>query len=126
MTTPPRRQRSRHGEPNPVTAARALRRRQTPAEATLWDRLRGHQLGYAFRRQHIIAGFVVDFCCPARCLVVELDGAVHDDGDQQRQDTWRTGELTRHGYTVIRFRNDDVLATPDLVIARILAALDGS
>ena len=35
--------------------------------------------GLHFRRQQVIAGFIVDFYCHAAGLVVELDGSVHDE-----------------------------------------------
>jgi len=37
-------------------------------------RLRRHQLGVQFRRQHPIGPYLVDFCCVERMMVVELDG----------------------------------------------------
>ena len=42
--------------------ARELRQRQTPAEAALWERLRGRRLdGLKFKRQHPIDRYVADF-----------------------------------------------------------------
>lgn len=107
---------------NLVPAARQLRREQTPAEAALWRLLRGDRLGLPFRRQHVIGRFVVDFCCPAARLVIEPDGAVHDSDDAREQDAWREEQLQLLGYHVVRFRNDVVLQSPDLVIDEILAA----
>lgn len=107
---------------NLVPAARQLRREQTPAEAALWRLLRGDRLGLPFRRQHVIGRFVVDFCCPAARLVIELDGAVHDSDDAREQDAWREEQLQLLGYNVVRFRNDVVLQSPDLVIDKILTA----
>jgi very-short-patch-repair endonuclease len=55
--------------------ARNLRRQQTDVESKLWMRLRDRQLcGAKFRRQHPIGPYIVDFCCPDRELIVELDG----------------------------------------------------
>lgn len=52
---------------------RSLRRNQTPAEAKLWQAVRGGRLdGLKFRRQHRIAGYIADFACEPLCLVVEL------------------------------------------------------
>jgi very-short-patch-repair endonuclease len=108
---------------NLVPAARQLRREQTLAEAALWRLLRGDRLGLPFRRQHVIGRFVVDFCCPAARLVIELDGAVHDADEVRTQDAWREEQLRALGYDVIRFWNDGVLQSPDLVIEAILAAV---
>ncbi len=58
--------------------ARELRQRMTPAEKVLWQALRGHQLdGLPFRRQHPFRFCIVDFYCPARRLVVKVDGPIH-------------------------------------------------
>jgi very-short-patch-repair endonuclease len=35
----------------------------TPAEKILWEELRANKLGVHFRRQQVIAGFIVDFYC---------------------------------------------------------------
>ena len=58
--------------------ARELRREMTPAEKILWQELRGNKLGVHFRRQQIIAGFIVDFYCHKVGLVIEVDGDIHD------------------------------------------------
>jgi hypothetical protein len=50
-----------------LALARAMRATPTAAEAALWSALRSRQLGgWKFRRQHVIAGYIVDFYC-ARC-----------------------------------------------------------
>ncbi|TIT54350.1 MAG: DUF559 domain-containing protein [Mesorhizobium sp.] len=44
-------------------------------------------MGLGFRRQFPIAGYIVDFACPEKKLVVEVDGSQHADpitGDQAR------------------------------------------
>jgi len=50
----------------------------TPAEEILWQELRGNKIGVHFRRQQIIAGFIVDYYCHKAALVVEVDGDIHD------------------------------------------------
>jgi very-short-patch-repair endonuclease len=51
-----------------------MRRAPTEAEALLWSALRRRQLGRKFRRQHVIAGYIVDFYCAALALALEVDG----------------------------------------------------
>ena len=98
--------RGRNGDDTPVR--RALRQRSTPAEEVLWESLRDRRLeGLKFRRQHGFGPFVLDFSCAAHSLVIELDGAIHDD--QAEQDAYRTEYLAQYGYRVIRFRNEEVL-----------------
>ncbi len=108
---------------NLVPAARQLRREQTPAEAALWRLVRGDRLGVSFRRQHVIGRFVVDFCCPAARLVIELDGAVHDSDEVRAQDAWREEQLRELGYDVMRFPNDVIEQTPAIAIEAIRAAI---
>lgn len=96
--------------------ARQLRRTQTQAEELLWSRLRRTGLGAAFRRQHSIGPFVVDFLCPTLALVIELDGDVHEQQDVGEQDRWREDWLRTAGYRVMRFRNDEVLEGIDAVL----------
>ena len=68
--------------------ARRLRREPTQAERVLWQALRGRMLGgFKFRRQHIVAGFVVDLYCPTARLAIEVDGPVHES--QQHYDEAR-------------------------------------
>src|SRR5438270_10969478 len=44
--------------------ARELRRELTIAERKVWDMLRNRRmLNLKFRRQHVVAGFIVDFYC---------------------------------------------------------------
>ncbi len=101
-------------------AAQEMRDRSTPAEARLWEALCCRQLdGLRFRRQHPLGRFIVDFCCPSRRLIIELDGPVHEK--QQEYDTARTATLTRYGYHVLRFSNDDVLGNLPAVLDRIRA-----
>ena len=58
-----------------VELARELRKRQTSAEALLWQLLRDRRLlGYKFRRQHQFGDYVTDFYCREAGLAIELDG----------------------------------------------------
>jgi len=57
--------------------ASAFRKSPTSAERWLWELLRGKQLTYRFRRQYVVAGYIVDFYCPKLKLAVEIDGRFH-------------------------------------------------
>ena len=49
----------------------------TPEEKILWGCLRGNKLnGLHFRRQQVIAGYIVDFYCHSVRLVIEIDGKI--------------------------------------------------
>lgn len=102
--------------PHPmVPAVHDLRKRQTPAEVTLWKVLRDRRLdSVKFRRQYPIGPFVVDFCCPQLRLIVELDGRIHDE--LVEQDEERTRLLAASGYNVVRFSNEEVLCCRNEVL----------
>jgi very-short-patch-repair endonuclease len=97
--------------------AKELRRKMTPTEKILWQELRANKLGVHFRRQQVIAGFIVDFYCHKAALVIEIDGDIHDL--QREEDARRERALSELGLMVIRFRNDDVARNLPGVVERI-------
>jgi very-short-patch-repair endonuclease len=101
--------------------ARDLRKNATDAEKRLWNALR-ESLPYKFRRQQPIGRFIADFACPARKLVIELDGGQH--ADRTEADARRSAELARRGYRVVRFWNNEVLANLEGVLDTIRRELD--
>ncbi len=102
--------------------ARQLRRQQTDVETKLWFRLRGRQIcGVKFRRQHPIGPYIVDFCCPDRGLVVELDGGQH--AEHTSSDQARTRFLEAEGYRVVRFWDHEVLNRMDAILEEIVRLL---
>jgi very-short-patch-repair endonuclease len=99
--------------------ARRLRKKMTPAEKELWAKLRDHRMfGVKFRRQCPIGTFIVDFCCPACKLIVEIDGDTH--ADTVLEDVERTRQLQALEYRVVRFANSDVHRNLDGVLESIL------
>ncbi len=102
-----------------VAGAQALWCELTPAERVLWAVLRSRRVGgLRFRCQHPVGPFVLDFYYPAAKLVIEVDGAVHQQ--QHEQDQARTEHLEGYGYRVRRFTNQEVLDELDSVLERIL------
>jgi very-short-patch-repair endonuclease len=107
-----------------LESVRALRERQTPAEEFLWNLLRNRRLlGAKFRRQHQIGPYVCDFYCHQARLIVECDGQVHTDSQQQARDALRDRNLTAEGFTVLRFWNDEVVNHTETVLRRIAEQL---
>ena len=87
--------------------SRELRQDATLAERRAWDLLRNRRmLSLKFRRQHVIAGFIVDFYCAELRLVLEIDGGGHSSGVQSDYDDARTAHLESRGLRVIRIPND--------------------
>lgn len=102
--------------------ARGLRRKQTDCERVLWRQLRDRQIDRAkFRRQHPIGPYIVDFCCPAYRLVIEVDGGHH--ATQVPADARRTEFLVHRGYRVLRFWDNDVMVNLEAVLQEIQNAL---
>jgi very-short-patch-repair endonuclease len=98
------------GEPGPTTTtgrARVLRQSLTPAEATLWKRLKTWRAeGYHWRRQVPFRGWILDFACFKHRLIVEIDGSHHEvDPAQRERDAVRDRVLRREGFQVLRFTN---------------------
>jgi very-short-patch-repair endonuclease len=86
-----------------IDNARRLRRALSPPEARLWSRLRARAPGMpAFRRQHPIGPYVLDFYCAKARLAVEIDGMSHDLGDRPQRDIRRDAWLGSQGVTVMR------------------------
>lgn len=104
---------------------RELRQVSTKAEKLLWEYLRNRKLdGLKFRRQHPIDKFIADFYCHEKKLVIELDGAVHDDKMNVQYDEARTYELKGSGIKVIRFRNSEVENNISFVLEEIKKATE--
>ena len=96
--------------------ARRLRRDMTEAERRLWSQLRSSQMGVKFTRQFPIGDHVVDFACRSLRLAIECDGGQHSENPV---DDIRTAAIEAHGYRVIRFWNNDILANTEGVLIRI-------
>ncbi len=101
--------------------ARKMRAAPTEAEKRLWWHLRHRMKSGHFRRQVLIAGHIADFACHRAKLIVEVDGGQHPA--QTQADIARTCHLEAHGYRVLRFWNNDVLANTDGVLLEIQRAL---
>jgi very-short-patch-repair endonuclease len=80
--------------------AAEMRKNPTEPEKRLWMVLRGSRLaGYKFRRQAVIGWRIVDFFCPEKGLVIEIDGGTHDRDVDLRRDF----ELERNTGFVVGF-----------------------
>ena len=102
--------------------AREMRRNPTEPEVRLWRNLSNSQLeGLKFRRQEVIGPYIADFMCPARALIVEVDGDTHEAG----KDRLRDDELAEFGFLVVRVSNLDVMRNVDGVLEVIRLAANG-
>lgn len=104
--------------------AQRNRLQATEAEGILWEALRNRKLdGNKFRRQHPIEGYIPDFVCLNKLLVVEVDGEYHNTQEQLELDAYRSQILSRNGYEVLRFSNDKVIHHLTEVLVQIKEAL---
>jgi len=100
--------------PRTIANARALRRRLSPPEAGLWTRLRIRAPGMpAFRRQHPIGPYVLDFYCAKAKLAVEIDGMSHDTADRSERDARKDAWLREQGIAVMRIAAGEVSRSAD-------------
>ena len=106
---------------------RELRKNQTSAEKVFWEIVRTKRfLGLKFRRQHQIGNYIVDFYCHDRKLVIELDGEIHNQPEQQQRDLQRTEYLKSLGLTVLRFTNQEIFQNLETVLKNLLDLLSPS
>lgn len=89
--------------------ARTNRKKSTKAEEVLWQAIRNNQTEFKIRRQHAIEGFIVDFVCIPKKLIIEVDGGYHQDPNIVEYDKQRTQFLNDAGFEVIRFSNQEVI-----------------
>lgn len=101
------------------TRAKQLRSAPTPAEMVLWGYLKTKPFGYKFRRQHPLVNFIADFFCYPLKLVIEADGKIPEHDDVIISDKERQGIMEAAGISVIRFKNEEIINYPELVIEKI-------
>ncbi|NNM76066.1 endonuclease domain-containing protein [Sphingomonas sp. ID1715] len=86
--------------------AAEMRRNPTEPEKRFWRHVSNSQLGgFKFRRQQVIGSFIVDFFCPSRGLIVEIDGDTHDQPYDARRDAF----MLKQEFRTARFTNLDVM-----------------
>ncbi|MHC2622669.1 very-short-patch-repair endonuclease [Bradyrhizobium huanghuaihaiense] len=108
-------------------AAKKLRANTTPHERTLWRALKELPMdGSHFRRQAPIGPYVVDFFCPAKRLIIELDGGHHNKDETAARDLIRQQWPENEGYRVVRFWNSEIASDLTAVLERIYVELYGS
>lgn len=101
--------------------SRILRKNQTPHERKLWGCLRNRELqNLKFRRQYKIGKYVVDFYCPTKKLVIELDGGWHNEEKNIIKDEERSRYLESQGHRVLRLWNNDIDNNLEGVIEEII------
>ena len=103
--------------------ARELRNNATHAETILWNYLKQKPLGYKFRRQHPYAVYILDFYCHSLKLAIEVDGSIHELAEIKENDEKRQKQLEEDGIKVIRFKNEPLEQTPEIVFKQITSVI---
>ena len=107
-------------DPQLLEFAKIMRQNATDAEHLMWQLLRAKRfMNLKFRRQHVIAPYIVDFYCHELGLVIELDGSQHGTDDGKEYDAERTNFLEALGLTVVRYWNHEVLGQTDMVLEEL-------
>jgi very-short-patch-repair endonuclease len=98
---------------------RELRQNATPQEILLWEKLRNRKIGPRFKRQYSIGGYILDFYCAEKRLIVEVDGEIHKTKDAQEYDAVRDKYFEELDYKTLRITNDEVDKDINKVIEKI-------
>ena len=104
-------------DPQLLEFAKTMRTNATDAESLMWQLLRAkHFMNLKFRRQHVIAPYIVDFYCHELGLVIELDCSQQNTEDGRAYDAERTQFLEALDLKVVRYWNHEVLIRTDVVL----------
>jgi len=91
----------------------------TPAERAFWRLVRSRALGVIFHRQKLIAGYICDFWCPEKRIIVEIDGSSHKGREIYDEDREMHLRTAIPGARVLRFTNEQVIGMPNRVTERL-------
>ena len=81
-------------------------------------------MGFRFRRQATLRGWIADFWCPAKRLVVEVDGWSHRNEARRIKDWVRDRRLSEEfGIKTLRFPVEAMVNNLDKVVDQVRATL---
>jgi len=97
----------------------------TKAEECLWRYgLRvGQMKKYIFERQVPVMQHVADFMCKPLRLIIEVDESSHAGPQAEKPAVSSQRELETEGFTVLHFKDEDVLEDMDEVRAKISSVI---
>lgn len=61
-----------------------------------------------------------DFAVPSRKLLIEIDGAGHNDNLADQNDRLKTEFAEKYGYSVMRFRSSPMMSDPNSKVAEVI------
>lgn len=80
----------------------------TYPEYVFWYWLKDGVLGFSFKRQVVLYGYIADFYCKKLKLAIELDGNSHDPD----RDRARDNNLAKRGIKTLRFNTLEAAKKP--------------
>ena len=89
-----------------------MRNNPTKEEKKVWYGIL-RKIPVRFRRQVIIGDYIVDFFCPDKKVVIEIDGIQHYSEEGKQNDGKRDLFMNGLGYTVLRISNITVDQFPN-------------
>lgn len=99
----------------------------TDAERVFWNKVRRRQIdNLHFYRQKPIGRYIVDFFCPKRNLIIEIDGGQHYESFGKIADKIRDEYFKNRGFKVLRFTNREILKNLEGVMLKLLSELNPS
>ncbi len=105
--------------------ARQNRKQMTKAEACLWKFvLKAKQTGFVFNRQRPVLNYIANFMCKEIKLIIEVDGYTHLLEEVIINDKNRQKNLENAGFTVLRFKDEEVLKEIDVVKNKIFTVIN--
>lgn len=119
-------QRNTYYNKNLQQNANSLRKNMTKAEASLWKYVLESRMlkGYQFRRQKPVLNYIADFMCKKLKLIIEVGGITHHFEETYQNDLKRQKELEEYGFTVIRFKEENILKNIEGVRQMILEEIE--
>ena len=109
-------------DPRLTAFAKANRQQMSEPAMRMWLQLRAERfMKIKFRREKVIAEYIVDFAANEPKLVIEVDGDTHDIDDPR--DALRTRFLEAQGYRVVRYSNVDVMQNLEGVLMNLAAVI---
>jgi len=94
-----------------------LRTNPTSSENRLKNILKSNRIKFNFQKR--LNWFYYDFLFRNKRLILELDGNYHETEKQQLQDLRKEVFAKKQGYTLIRFKNEEVWNNPEKILDTI-------
>ena len=87
--------------------SKEMRNNMTKEERKLWYEFL-KDLPLTIKRQKIIDNYIVDFYCFEKRIIIEIDGGQHYTPDGKEKDLQRDDFLTKQGYIVLRYTDNEI------------------